>query len=1785
MPYLQQVQSQSGSDVGPRPAQTQGPPSPAATKPVEGQPNAVADAAKSASDAAKVVSNAAKATADAVLTGEPAEGVTGESAVSSGSKSALAPSSSSPKYVEVNRLKILNAIGNRIFRTRVEQPHPRLHWASLDRAPELLYSAIRSYVEQVPGQTLKQLMKLCVTSDLLAVVTDARVSRAEMDWIPAVGTAVGIAFDEAIHTSLMRMGERVRALIDRDEKMPRASTVVASCPLDGVFAELLTTAGNFLFLPGKQGDKPKQPPRRGTTETREVTFVWMGKHDPALWHWIKVTEPKDATAEDVAHTPIAGGEVLDGSEQAYRIAANPPYFGIPIETARLVKEATDYAPEHVKQQLAKGDMGPRVVSSQAFLESDVSDETALSGAPKTQPGDPKPERTIPRIFDQLSFMHQQLDAWNLGKHLLAATRTIDRRRSELAGDPRKATTWQGALAAQERKLHTASSELSEFLDKLIAQGATPKDAASLGPIVRVLEAYAKAAGASSQHGAGLVALAEAQKLRLMLPMALVEERVRRARAATGGDPSDDVSHKPPPADPDATIDKPDLETRAADLRLAMMRGQDVDPDAVAMLGVDADETTLRARIAGVRSQLAVINGMADDVGLTKAAHENGMPTLRAFGDELARRATRWVEILDVAAKPDQTRTMVDVRRAAITKVEAQMKAFDSVDNVGDKPGAIGRWAKWAKEHVANERLHQAFVSLAIQLGVMIVTGQIVGAAMASARLGLLGLTAATDLRGAGLAYKAAEVLLHAGSATLGQGLISGEYVGGADIAENALAMVMANAVMKPFQSVIHGDAGLEKEIRTWAQLGLKTGKLAVEVALEIGVGIETSHLARRVVKGGSGDAIDDSQEWIEQGISIGAARFVGARMQKMHERLALAKAEAATTHPGVSAESSALDALLAKSDALAKRAKKPASIGEARALLVESRMLLLEEKPIQQARAAAAGGKHADPKAIADRTNNEADLSGLGPEFADVPLQLAHLSPVVDGHVYEGTASQISLAFETADKTLRSKPVRVFDPDTGVWHVAFEGRVITVRDRDRAAKAEAKASKKNPRPTGERAPESAETADDRPGTKAGREDEDGSRRKPDEEAKKRGGREDEDPKREPPEKVALVGDDPEARAAAERIKPKSGYIDVLVHGDANSFLVIREHVDVEIDHRALAKYLAKRGLTGQKIRLIACESGLTPFAVAQHLANKMHVEVLAPNKKVWVDREGNVGVGNTPGQNDGKFVPVGPKETSSDGTKTPMRIPVEPFDPSAPEHVPPLEVRFDHRERYSAANHDELQAKLGKTLEVDPRLTDGIRIEIDPPKKGVFGVDYNVRRVAVGREALAGDILAHAELIRLIEKYNGLVGKLRKAWDRLHGKADKTFEGSRYPHGSRGWVLANEIEKINNHIVSTQLMHADGKVDAAKANAEIQFLAGAESYFRDQLRTLAPGEQDPLLDMSRPDVGESTREAEAAGYKRPGQPGAMIEGGAIDATKLDPDAYYYRRSVSDPSTFELVRKPGIDAPQLKARVVGGKFISLEMPKETPAQKLFDIATGKELETLYAQEGSMAPFKEMIVGSGVASAAVVDGVAMSFERQLSQRPGATVDQWRHAVKEYFRERVIEKLADPTLDAKSSYQQMRKMVDGLGTADRGSLVEAWYRARYAPDAQDRRKYEVTRTEGENKGKIEKRVTDLIVGDEIREIKDIEGTIDPEQFGAYADLMNDDALRDSMGVKRLVYVFTKTKGAIANLEFLAAQMKSRRLENKLSVEVIDASGTRHEIKTREKALAVLDSLRAAK
>jgi len=60
---------------------------------------------------------------------------------------------------------------------------------------------------------------------------------------------------------------------------------------------------------------------------------------------------------------------------------------------------------------------------------------------------------------------------------------------------------------------------------------------------------------------------------------------------------------------------------------------------------------------------------------------------------------------------------------------------------------------------------------------------------------------AEDVRGAGLLWKGAEVLAHAGMQTVASGAAGGE-ISGTAFAENALGMLLTSAAMKPFKSLL-----------------------------------------------------------------------------------------------------------------------------------------------------------------------------------------------------------------------------------------------------------------------------------------------------------------------------------------------------------------------------------------------------------------------------------------------------------------------------------------------------------------------------------------------------------------------------------------------------------------------------------------------------------------------------------------------------------------------------------------------------------------------------------------------------------------------------------------------------------------------------------------------------------------------------------------------------------------------------------------------------------------------
>ena len=355
----------------------------------------------------------------------------------------------------------------------------------------------------------------------------------------------------------------------------------------------------------------------------------------------------------------------------------------------------------------------------------------------------------------------------------------------------------------------------------------------------------------------------------------------------------------------------------------------------------------------------------------------------------------------------------------------------------DKVFDINGLFTWANEQIADKQLSDALWSIAVQLGVAIITGQVAGAIVAGVRSFALAREVVVagqliaDARKASVLYSALNLTLQAGLPTLTQRAMGGKG-GPREFAENALGIVLTNAAMRPFMGLFKIPARLRG--------GPHVGAVRQTDGQVRGV----CHRGdRRRDRGGPCCAFADalrpaegrtSDEFILQGISLVASKFVHERASQMHTRIN----DAAAASGKVSGLKS-LGEQVKQLEHRALAAAKNPSPEVARDLLIERRRLLLREGQIYQELAAA--GHPVPQKRYAE------DLAAFGAEFADVPLQFGGLKPVVEGQVYEGTKKQINDAFAEADK-MGVLPERTFDDTKGVWRIKAGERTIEVHDRD-----------------------------------------------------------------------------------------------------------------------------------------------------------------------------------------------------------------------------------------------------------------------------------------------------------------------------------------------------------------------------------------------------------------------------------------------------------------------------------------------------------------------------------------------------------------------------------------------------------------------------------------------------------------------------------------------------------------------------------------------------------------
>jgi hypothetical protein len=503
------------------------------------------------------------------------------------------------------------------------------------------------------------------------------------------------------------------------------------------------------------------------------------------------------------------------------------------------------------------------------------------------------------------------------------------------------------------------------------------------------------------------------------PWALVEDQIAVARTLAR-DQHDAEQSSGIAVSEDATMQ---LAARAADLRLRAVRGGKVDPQQFDQLAVDVQEAQLKTRLRTIQIQLAFIEKKADEEGETTQLAEQGQPTIRALPAAVRPKVNKWLDQLDQAShfkgpQPGQSsdQTLLHQKQQAVGQISF------ALDELATK-AEIQKWFEWAEKHLKNRAFWNAVASIALQIGIMVVTGEIAGAAVAAVRGTALVGRLLVEVRAASVLFRGAELGIHAGLATLGQGAMGGPMDGRA-FAENAIGIFVSDAALRPFGGLLEDSAALDADLRTLAQRAVKT---AGTFGADLAAGAAGSTVGHAVTHGEL--SATSADEVVVQGMSLVASRFIGQRTAHMRERIEQAMRKAPDKQP--------FEALLTKVDALSQRVQKKGAAKSdepelARELLIEGYQLIVEEGVLY---------KHAGITGSAAKAN--ARDQSIGPAFADVPLILSKLKPVIEDEVYEGTPSDIEAALKNASQMgLDLKAVR--DPDTGVVQIAVGGRRIDI---------------------------------------------------------------------------------------------------------------------------------------------------------------------------------------------------------------------------------------------------------------------------------------------------------------------------------------------------------------------------------------------------------------------------------------------------------------------------------------------------------------------------------------------------------------------------------------------------------------------------------------------------------------------------------------------------------------------------------------------------------------------
>lgn len=1023
----------------------------------------------------------ADAVADAVVRGEPAahwlDGMAPSSAArpSVQRKDAAADSVHADDYLTRNRDRFMEAIRAQLAES-LPQPHARVTW-KVDAA-EVANAVLRG-IAYVAGQGLwfQNLPALLHPRDPWKLIdghrtlasTGPEVERpiGPATWSSAAGQALALAVEASMRDSLARMAPRyvVQAEQSYGGRVP-LDALVTSHPFDGVVALLLTTydlvdyAGPTL---GSRGKQRREPARAGDFRggLRMITrYEWLGAEDPRLWNWLRVIDVPDASREEVA---MAIFDNLAGEPEtylAYGLTAAPPLFGVPPEWARRIPDAAAHAPDTVADETAPDAL--------AVAGSELADDVALAQASTTTlpAHDASADQAlIERGLKQIDLVWERLLPWNLGGLALPAKHWLLRRRDELAtGDSTANARWSPVLHEQQRILFEGSGGVVEVLEMAAGAKLDGAHAPEAAPFLEALGAFATAIGESHLVATAQAQLEIARQRRAHLPLALLGLSVAEGRSATN-DLAATAGPKDRYGEARRALDgQADLEREHALLQQQALRGEAIDADVVEMVAQQAAEHSFETRIVSLRAKLHLLEQMLRSVN-REASDQllnrffGTVPELIALVEDISSslglalaEGPRGPEPLSVlrgeTADPDPraARALLADRRARLATAQAR---FGEVAQQHD----LSELFSDAVEEVEDAQIRGLIFDIAALIGISIVSagtasfvaGTVRGSMLANSAVGTARFLAST--RRAELVAGGARLGTEAALNATGQTILSGGDFDEAFL-ENLIADAAVLAALRPLHAAtVSWGAMDEAALTAWQRVGHK-GKLVLTrgaiVSAEMITAAAVGYVAQRVVHGAPPPGDDTLVQWLVQGASMAAGRFVAGRATAMMERL-----ESAGEQTGD------LWRRARQQRQRAARVEKSGDPDAALEMLAEEHALLVEESALLrylEANADAREHARVDDAQIArlieGNVEARAQLSGLA--FQELPLRLAGLTEVTPGALWSGTSEDIALALHQAQRAGVAVEVLGHDQAARRWEIRLGERTLLIDEVNRS---------------------------------------------------------------------------------------------------------------------------------------------------------------------------------------------------------------------------------------------------------------------------------------------------------------------------------------------------------------------------------------------------------------------------------------------------------------------------------------------------------------------------------------------------------------------------------------------------------------------------------------------------------------------------------------------------------------------------------------------------------------